>query len=89
MLSINIKCIGKGLYISGFWIVEYYVSSESESMIALRAQAYYVLGLPNYLRIISPQGILTKEGYKGTFIDHFNDEYDSYAEGSLNKERPH
>ena len=35
----NLKGIAKVLDISGFGIVEYYVRSESESMIALRDQA--------------------------------------------------
>ena len=67
----NLKCTAKGLEISGFGIVEYSFRSESGRIIALRAQAYYVPGLPKYLRIISPQGILTSEVYKGTFIAHF------------------
>ena len=53
----NIKGIAKGLEIYGFGIVEYSVRSESERIIALRDQEYYVPGLPNYLRIISPQFI--------------------------------
>ena len=55
----KLKGIAKGLEISGFGIVEYYVRSESGSMIALWAQAYYVPGSPKDLRIISPQGIHT------------------------------
>ena len=43
---INIKGIAKGIEISGFGIFEYSVRSESGRMIALRAQAYYVPGLP-------------------------------------------
>ena len=57
----NLKVIAKGLEISGFGIVEYYVRSESGRMIALRDQAYYVPGLPKDLRIISSQGIRTSE----------------------------
>ena len=76
---INLKGIAKGLEMSGFGIVEYSVRSESGSMIALRAQAYYVPGLPKDLRIIYPQGIHTSEGYKGTFIAHCHDEKDGYA----------
>ena len=72
----NLKGIAKGLEIYGFGIVEYSVRSESGRMIALRAQAYYVPGLPKDLRIISPQGIRTSEGYKGTFIAHCHDEQD-------------
>ena len=48
----NLKGIAKGLEISGFGIVEYYVRSENGRVIALRAQAYYVPGLPKDLRII-------------------------------------
>ena len=59
--SRKLKGIAKGLEISGFGIVEYSVRSESGSMIALRAQAYYVPGLPKDLRIIYPQGILIPE----------------------------
>ena len=55
----KLKGIAKGLEISGFGIVEYSARSESGRMTALRAQAYYVSGLPNNLRIISPQGIHT------------------------------
>ena len=54
-----IKGISKGLGIYGFVIVEYYFRSERGSMIALWDQAYYVPGLPKYLRIIYPQGIFT------------------------------
>ena len=84
----NLKGIAKGLEISGFGIVEYYVRSESGSMIAIRAQEYYVPGLPKDLRIISPQGICTSEGYKGTFIAHFHDEQDGYAELNLKEDKP-
>ena len=84
----NIKCIAKGLEISGLGIVEYSVRSESGRMIALRDQAYYVPGLPKDLRIISPQGILISEGYKGTFIAHCNDEQDIYAELNLKEDKP-
>ena len=56
---INLKGIAKGFQIYGFGIVEYSVRSESGSMIALRAQAYYVPGSPKDLRIIYPQGIST------------------------------
>ena len=48
----KLKGIAKGLEISGFGIVEYSVRSEIGRMIAHRAQAYYVPGLPNYFRII-------------------------------------
>ena len=57
-------------------------------MIALRYQAYYVPGLPKDLRIISPQGIDTSEGYKGTFIAHCHDENDRYAELNLKEYKP-
>ena len=83
----NIKGTAKGLEISGFGIVEYYVRSESGRMIALRDQAYYVPGLPKNLRIISPQGIHTPEGYKGTFITHCLDEHDIYEELNLREDK--
>ena len=54
--------IAKGLEISVFGIVEYYARSEIGRMIALRDQEYYVPGLPEDLRINSPQGIYTSEG---------------------------
>ena len=54
-----LKDISKGIDISGFGIVEYYVKSESGCMIALRDQAYYVPGLSKDLRIIYPQFIHT------------------------------
>ena len=69
-------------------IVEYYVRTESGRMIALRAQAYYVPGLPKYFRIIYPQGICASEGYKGTFIAHFHDEHDGYVELNLKGDKP-
>ena len=84
----NTKGIAKGLEISRFGIVEYSVRSESGRMIALWAQAYYVPGLPKDLRIISPQGIRTSEGYKGTFIAHCHDEQDGYAELNLKEDKP-
>ena len=84
----KLKGIEKGLDISGFGIVEYYVKSESGSMIALRAQEYYVPGLPKDLRIISPQGICTSEGYKGNFIAHFRDEQDGYTDLNLKEDKP-
>ena len=84
----KLKGIAKGPEISGFGIVEYSARSESGRMIALWAQAYYVPGLPKYLCIIYPQGIHTQEGYKGTFIVHFNDEQDGYAELNLKEDKP-
>ena len=59
---VKIKGIARGLEISGFGIVEYSVRSEIGRMIALRAQKYYVPGLPKDLRIISPQGNHIPEG---------------------------
>ena len=79
----KLKGTAKVLEISGFGIVEYYVRSESGRMIALRAQACYVPGLPKDLHIISPQGIRASEGYKGNFIAHFHDEQYGYAELKL------
>ena len=84
----NIKGIVKGLEISGFGVVEYYVRSESGHMITIWDKAYYVNGLPKDLRIISPQVIRTSEGYKGTFIDHFHDERDGYAELNFKEDKP-
>ena len=55
----NLKGIAKGLEMSVFGIVKYFVSSENGRMIALRDQAYYVPGLPKYLCIIYTQGICT------------------------------
>ena len=52
-------------------------------MIALRAEAYYVPGLPKDLRIIPPQGIFTSEVYKGNFIAHCNDDQYGFAELNL------
>ena len=57
-------------------------------MIALRYLAYYVPGLPKDLRIISPQGIRTSEGYKGALIAHCHYEYDSYSELNLKEDKP-
>ena len=71
----NLKGIEKGLEIYVFGIVEYSVRSESGRMRALRAQAYYVPGLPKDLHIISPQGICTSEGYKDNFIAPCHDEH--------------
>ena len=84
----KLKGIAKGLEISGFGIVEYSVRNESGRMIELRAQEYYVPGLPKELCIISPQGICTSEGYKGTFIAHCHDEKDGYAELNLEEDKP-
>ena len=79
----KIKGISKDLEISGFGIVEYSFISESGHMIALRAHSYYVPVLPKNLRIISPQGICTSEGYKVTFIDQCHGEHYSYVELNL------
>ena len=84
----KLKGIAKGLDIYGFGIVEYYFRSESGRIIALQAQAYYVPGLPKDLRIISPQGILTSEGYKGTFIARCHDEHDGYTDLNLKEDKP-
>ena len=83
----KLKGIAKGLEISGFGIVEYFVRSESGRMIALRDQAYYVPGLPKDLHIISPQGINTSEGYKGTFISYFHDDNGGYSELNLKEDK--
>ena len=84
----KLKGISKGLEMSGFGIVEYHVRSESGRMITLQAQAYYVPRLPKNLRIISPQGIRTSEGYKGAFIAHCRDEHDGYAKLNLKEDKP-
>ena len=57
-------------------------------MIVLRYQEYYVTVLPKDLRIISPQGIHTSEGYKSTFIGHCHDEQYGYAELNLKEDKP-
>ena len=41
----NIKGIAKGIEIYGFGIVEYYVRSESGSIIKFQDQANYITGL--------------------------------------------
>ena len=84
----NLKVIEKGLEISIFGMLEYSVRSERGRIIALQDQIYYVPGLPKDFCIISPQGIHTSEGYKGTFIAHFHDEHDSYAELNLKEYNP-
>ena len=84
----NIKVVAKGLEIFGFGIVEYSVRSESGRIIVLWDQAYYVPGLPKYFRIISPQGIHTSGGYKGTFIAHCHENHDSYVGLNLKEENP-
>ena len=84
----RLKGKAKGLEIYGFVIVEYSVRSESERIVALRAQAYYIPGLQKDFRIISPQVIHTSEGYKVTFIAHFHDDKDGYAELTLEEDKP-
>ena len=79
----KIKGVAKGLEIDGFGIVDYYVRSESGCMVAFQAQEYYVLGLPKYLTIISPQLICTSEGYKCSVIYPCHDKHYIYAD--LNK----
>ena len=71
--SRNLKGIAKSLEISVFGIVKYSIRSERGRIIELRSQAYYVPGLPKYLLIISPQDILTSEGYMVTFMSHCHD----------------
>ena len=48
----KLKGVAKGLDISEFGMVEYFIMSESGCMIALWAQEYYFPELPKYLRII-------------------------------------
>ena len=84
----NLTGIAKGIEIYVFGIVEYSVRSESERMVALWAQEYYVPGLTKDLRIIYSQGNHTSEGYKGNFIAHFHDEQDGYAELNLKEYKP-
>ena len=79
IFPINLKGIAKGIEMSRFGIVKYSVRSKSGRMIALRDQAYYVTGVPKYLRIIYPECIHTLEGYKGTFIAHCHYKHDGYA----------
>ena len=57
MFPRNLKGTGKGLDIYGFGIVEYSARIEGGHMIAFWDQAYYVPGLTDDLRIITPQGI--------------------------------
>ena len=85
---INIKGIAKVLEIYGFGSVEYSVRSESGRMSELWDQAYYVPGLPKYLRIIFPKGIHTSEGFLSTFIARCHDENDGYAELNLEEDKP-
>ena len=84
----KIKGTTKGLEISGFRIVKYSIRSESGCTIVLRDQAYYVPGLPKYLRIISTQGIHTTDGKNGTLIAHCIDYHDGYAELNLKEDNP-
>ena len=84
----NLKGIEKGLDFSGFGIVKYSDRSDSGNMVALRAQAYYITGLPNYLCMIYPQFISTLGGYKGTFIAHCHNDHDSYTENNLKEDKP-
>ena len=87
MFPRNIKFIAKCLEIFGFGIVGYSFRNESGNMIALQEQKNYVPGLPNYLRIIFPQDICTSERYNDTFIYHFHDKNDSYAELNLKEDK--
>ena len=71
------------LNIFGFGVFEYYFRIDIGRMIVLRYQEYDVPGLPNYLRIIYPQGICTSEGCKVTFVYNYYDENDRYVELNL------
>ena len=57
----KMKVIAKGIEIYGSGIFEYSVRSEDIRIIVILDQAYYVPGLTNYLRIISPQVICKKK----------------------------
>ena len=85
---INIKGIDKFLDIDGFGIIEYSVRSESERIIMIWNQVYYVPGLLEYLIIITPKVILTQEGYKVSFVAHFHDNNDRYLEINLTEYKP-
>ena len=80
---INIKGIDKFFDMDGFRIVEYSIRSESERIIMIWNQVYYVPGLLEYLFIISPQVILTSEGYKVAFVAHFHDNNERCVEINL------
>ena len=84
----KLKCISKGLEINGFGIAEYSSRGEIGRMIELRDQTYYIPGSPKDFRIISPQEILTSEGYMGTFIDYCHYDHDSYAKLNFKEDKP-
>ena len=84
----NIKVVAKGPDIYAFGIVDCRFISESGHIIVLWYQAYYVPGLPKYLRILPLQSTLPSEGYKGTFIAHCYDDHDGYAELNLMEDKP-
>jgi len=81
--------IAEGLKIAGAGYVEYCLKSDEGIEIVLRLKAYYVPDLDSSTRLISPQGIRTREGHKGSFVAHTNDDDpDSFSELLIKKDEP-
>ena len=79
-VSQKLDGIAAGLSIKGQGIVEYHMSSDEGIDFVLRLKAFYVPDLNN-TRLVSPQGIRTAEGHRGSFVAHCNDEDpNSFAE---------
>lgn len=72
--------IASGLKIEGHGTVEYVIRGKDGDNLTLQLEAMYVPDLKN-TRLLSPQGLWTKEGDPGSFIAHtIDDQEDNYAE---------
>ena len=81
--------IAAGLHIEGFGTVEYVITADDNSQITLSIQAYYVPGLAD-TRLVSPQGLVTSDGLRGSFEAHCNiDDPDSFAVLRFRKPGPY
>ena len=70
-----------GLDIKGVGIVECVVLDDKGAETTLRLKACCVPGLKSVTRLVSPQGMKTSDGLKGSFTAHSNeDDPDSFAE---------
>jgi len=74
-----LKGIAKGLQIQGVGTVEYTIQDDANNDVTLRLKAYWVPKIGNELRLISPQGIRTVEGHRGSFICHTQDDTEDAA----------
>ena len=77
--KVTLDGIAEGLQIAGEGIVEYMLTTINDTAVKMRLKAFLVPGLKD-THLISPQGILTHDGLRGSFEAHCNeDDPESFA----------